>query len=109
MARSRYSKKRSRRGKSRRSHSRTTRGKKYGRTRRHHSHRRMRRGGYTPGAPEIVWPLKPNQLLPGLAPYQRGGSNCDRGGVLQPTGSRILIGSGNGQMMTFGPAGCGRM
>ena len=109
MARSRYSKKGSRRGKSRRSHSRTTRGKKSKHTRRHHSRRRMRRGGYTPGAPEIFWPLKPNQLLPGLAPYQRGGSNCDRGGVLQPTGSRILIGSGNGQMMTFGPAGCGRM
>ena len=108
MARSRYSKKGSRRGKSRRSHSPATMVSPSVSRFFSTCSTRMRRGGYTPGAPEIVWPLKPNQLLPGLAPYQRGGRNCDTGGVLQPTGSRMLIGSGNGQMMTFGPT-CGRM
>jgi hypothetical protein len=108
MAKGRYSRKGSKRVKSRRSRTRTTHGKKTRHTRRHHSRRRMRRGGYTPGAPEIFWPLRSNQLLPGVTPYQRGGSHCHTGGVLQPSGSRMLIGSGNGQMATFGAA-CGRM
>ena len=107
MAKRRYSKK----GMGSR---RSTRGKKSRHTKRHsgrrhhHTRRRVRRGGASnPGAPEIVWPLKPNQLLPGVQPYQRGGSTtvCQNGGVQQPTGSCMNVTSPGGQMKVYNPAG----
>ena len=84
MAKRRYSK-----SKKRVSSSRSTRGRRSRHTKRHTRRRgrgRGRRGGANnPGAPEIVWPLKPNQLLPGLPNYQRGGS-CPGGGFELSTG-----------------------
>lgn len=91
MAKRRYSK-----SKKRVSSSRSTRGRRSRHTKRHTRRRgRGRRGGANnPGAPEIMWPLKPNQLLPGLPNYQRGGGHnhgCPGGGVQQPTGGSIAI------------------
>lgn len=101
MAKRRYSK-----SKKRVSSSRSTRGRRSRHTKRHTRRRgrgRGRRGGANnPGAPEIVWPLKPNQLLPGLPNYQRGGGDgvvngggsCPSGGVEQPTGGSMLYTKG---------------
>ena len=86
MAKRRYSK-----SKKRVSSSRSTRGRRSRHTKRHTRRRscgrgRGRHGGANnPGAPEIVWPLKPNQLLPVLPNYQRGGS-CPGGGFELSTG-----------------------
>jgi hypothetical protein len=103
MAKRRYSK-----SKKRVSSSRSTRGRRSRHTKRHTRRRgrgRGRRGGANnPGAPEIVWPLKPNQLLPGLPNYQRGGS-CPGGGVDQPTGGSIAI---KGTEITSLNSVCGR-
>ena len=94
MAKSRYSK--SKKGKSRRG-KRSRHTKRHSGRRPHHTRRRVRRGGASnPGAPEIVWYLKPNQLLSGLN-FQRGGGHggghhgCPGGGVQQPTGGSIAI------------------
>jgi hypothetical protein len=99
MAKRRYSK-----SKKRVSSSRSTRGRRSRHTKRHTRRRgRGRRGGANnPGAPEIMWPLKPNQLLPGLPNYQRGGGDgvvngggsCPSGGVEQPTGGSMLYTKG---------------
>lgn len=92
MAKRRYSK-----SKKRVSSSRSTRGRRSRHTKRHTRRRGRRGGANNPGAPEIVWPLKPNQLLPGLPNYQRGGGvggagdSCLGGGVQQPTGGSIAI------------------
>ena len=87
MAKRRYSK-----SKKRVCSSRSTRGRRSRHTKRHTRRRgrgRGRRGGANnPGAPEIMWPLKPNQLLPGLPNYQRGGgsSSCPSRGFELSTG-----------------------
>ena len=102
MAKSRYSK--SKKGKSRRG-KRSRHTKRHSGRRPHHTRRRgrVRRGGASnPGPPGIVWYLKPNQLLPGLPNFQRGGGSvgvgvggsCPSGGVEQPTGSTMLYKSG---------------
>ena len=92
MAKSRYSS--SKKGKSRRSR-RSRHTKRHSRRHPHHTRRRGRgrgrghRGGANnPGPPEIMWPLKPNQLLPGLPNYQRGGgsSSCPSRGFELSTG-----------------------
>ena len=105
MAKRRYSK-----SKKRVSSSRSTRGRRSRHTKRHTRRRgRGRRGGANnPGAPEIMWPLKPNQLLPGLPNYQRGGGHnhgCPSGGVGQPTGSCMNVTSAGGQMKVYNPVG----
>jgi hypothetical protein len=102
MAKRRYSK-----SKKRVSSSRSTRGRRSRHTKRHTRRRgRGRRGGANnPGAPEIVWPLKPNQLLPGLPNYQRGGGSCPGGGVEQPTGGSIAI---KGPVASSYNPACGR-
>ena len=107
MAKRRYSK-----SKKRVSSSRSTRGRRSRHTKRHTRRRgrgrgrgRGRRGGANnPGAPEIMWSLKPNQLLPGLPNYQRGGS-CPGGGVSLPTGGYA---SNKGTEWTFRNPACGR-
>ena len=100
MAKSRYSK--SKKGKSRRG-KRSRHTKHHSGRRHHHTRRRGRRGGASnPGPPGIVWYLKPNQLLPGLPNFQRGGGSvgvgvggsCPSGGAQQPTGSTMLYKSG---------------
>jgi len=90
MAKSRYSS--SKKGKSRRSR-RSRHTKRHSRRHSHHTRRRGRgrghRGGANnPGPPEIMWPLKPNQLLPGLPNYQRGGGSgsCPSRGFELSTG-----------------------
>jgi hypothetical protein len=107
MAKRRYSK-----SKKRVCSSRSTRGRRSRHTKRHTRRRgrgRGRRGGANnPGAPEIMWPLKPNQLLPGLPNYQRGGGHnhgCPGGGVQQPTGGSIAI---NGPVVSSLNSVCGR-
>ena len=112
MAKSRYSK--SKKGKSRRG-KRSRHTKRHSGRRPHHTRRRVHRGGANnPGAPEIMWSLKPNQLLPGLPNYQRGGGDgvvngggsCPSGGVEQPTGGSMLY--TKGLWNTKNPAGgCG--
>jgi hypothetical protein len=109
MAKSRYSK--SKKGKSRRG-KRSRHTKRHSGRRPHHTRRRVRRGGASnPGAPEIVWYLKPNQLLPGLPNFQRGGGHggghhgCPGGGVQQPTGGSIAI---KGLEITKQNPACGR-
>ena len=106
MAKSRYSK--SKKGKSRRG-KRSRHTKHHSGGRHHHTRRRVRRGGASnPGPPGIVWYLKPNQLLPGLPNFQRGGGTnhvCPGGGVQQPTGGSIAI---KGlEISSYNPA-CGR-
>jgi hypothetical protein len=73
--------------------------------RRHTRHvRRTRRGGDgsigTPYTGGRIMPLNPNQTLAGgyfSKPNQSGGGV---GGVLQPSGSRMSVGSKDGQMAT---------
>ena len=105
MAKSRYSK--SKKGKSRRG-KRSRHTKRHSGRRPHHTRRRVRRGGASnPGAPEIVWYLKPNQLLPGLPNYQRGGGHhgCLGGGVQLSTGGYA---SNKGLEWKFLNTACGR-
>ena len=107
MAKSRYSS--SKKGKSRRSR-RSRHTKRHSRRHSHHTRRRGRgrghRGGANnPGPPEIMWPLKPNQLLPGLPNYQRGGgsSSCPSRGFELSTGGNA---SNKGTAWNFqNPAG----
>lgn len=105
MAKSRYSK--SKKGKSRRG-KRSRHTKRHSGRRPHHTRRRVRRGGASnPGAPEIVWYLKPNQLLSGLNFQRGGGTNhvCPGGGVQQPSGGSIAI---KGLEITSRNPACGR-
>ena len=103
MAKRRYSKSKKIVGSSR-----STRGRRSRHTKRHTRRRgrgRGRRGGANnPGAPEIVWPLKPNQLLPGLPNYQRGGS-CPGGGFELSTGGYA---SNKGLEWKYLNSACGR-
>ena len=103
MAISRYSK--SKKGKSRRS-KRSRHTNRHSGRRPHHTRRRVRRGGYTPGPPTIPIPLRSTQLLSGLK-YQGGGGHngCAGGGVQQPTGSSIAI---KGLEITSRNTACGR-
>ena len=64
-------------------------------------------------------PLNPNQTLDGRyfsRPNQIGGgsggaispaeySSGGKGGVLQPSGSKMVVGGKDGQMATYGPTG----
>ena len=106
MAKRRYSK-----SKKRVSSSRSTRGRRSRHTKRHTRRRGRRGGANNPGPPEIVWPLKPNQLLPGLPNYQRGGGldgdrdSCPGGGFSLPTGGYA---SNKGTEWTFRNPACGR-
>jgi hypothetical protein len=70
--------------------------KRHSGRRHHHTRRRAHRGGASnPGPPGIFWPLKQNQLLPGLN-YQSGGSATSTGGSMVYKG---------GQWDTRNPAG----
>jgi len=104
---------------------RTKRSRRTKHNRRRHTRRvrRTRRGG-APYAATRMMPLNPNQTLDGRyfsRPNQIGGGSSltgsdypapapapagvSKGGVLQPTGSRMNVGGSNGQMATYGVTG----
>lgn len=84
---------------SRRAH-RTKRSRRTRHTKRTHS-RRTRRGGDgsigTPYTGGRIMPLNPNQTLGG---QYFSKANQSGGGVIQPSGSSMSVGSKNGQMAT---------
>ena len=107
---------------------RTKRSRRTKHNRRRHTRRvrRTRRGGDgsigTPYPAARMMPLNPNQTLDGRyfsRPNQIGGGSSltgsdypapapagvSKGGVLQPTGSRMNVGGANGQMATYGVTG----